>query len=60
MVKDFIDFIKKNIIFDVLLLLGLIYIWIIITISINRFQNPDKTETQLFLEIPKAFILDFK
>lgn len=37
-----------------------ICIWTSITSTIYKFSNPDKTEMQAFLHIPKSFILDFK
>lgn len=40
------------------LLFGLI-LWMATTITIQRFKNPNLSETQLFLRIPNAFVLDF-
>jgi len=37
-----------------------ICIWIGVTTSIDGFMHPRKTETELFLDIPKSFILNFK
>lgn len=33
--------------------------WVAITTTIMAFSHPEYTETQLFLSIPKAFILNF-
>jgi hypothetical protein len=38
----------------------LIVVWVIITVNINRFKFPNKTETQLFIELPKSFLLRFE
>jgi hypothetical protein len=35
-------------------------LWIGLTSLIYGFFNTDKTQTQIFLHIPKSFILDFK
>jgi hypothetical protein len=35
-------------------------IWCVITSIIQRFENSKLTETELFMKIPKSFILDFK
>jgi hypothetical protein len=35
-------------------------LWVFITTSINRFEFPEKNNTQLFLDIPKNFILRFE
>ena len=35
-------------------------LWTTITTVIVRFKNPKLTETELFLRIPKSFILNFK
>jgi len=43
---------------DIIFCIFLVY-FIVVT-GINRFRNPELTETQLFLRIPKALILDFK
>jgi len=37
----------------------LILIWIGITTTIYRFKNKSTTETELFLHIPKSFVLNF-
>jgi hypothetical protein len=34
-------------------------IWVSVTTLIYRFEHPKMTETQLFLNIPKAIILKF-
>lgn len=34
-------------------------LWFIITFNINRFMHPEKTEIELFLNIPKSFLLNF-
>jgi hypothetical protein len=41
-------------------LLALVVVWVFITTTIDRFKNPDKTETELFKSIPKSFILNFE
>lgn len=41
----------------VLSILIIISIWISLTIFIYRVKNPDLTETQVFLNIPKIIIL---
>lgn len=46
-----------NIIWFILVLLLL---WIGVTSTIAAFKNPKLTETELFLRIPKSFILNFK
>ena len=35
-------------------------LWTTITTVIVRFKNPELTETELFLRIPKSFILNFE
>ena len=42
----------------VTIIITLLFWWIIISHLIMRFQNPSMTETQLFLNLPKAFVLD--
>lgn len=37
---------------------SMVFWWIIISHCIMRFQNPWMTETQLFLNLPKAFLLE--
>lgn len=37
----------------------IVVLWIVITSTICAFKNPEMTQTQLFLHIPKSFILDF-
>lgn len=43
--------------------LGWLYLvlvlWLSATMLINAFKNPKKTNTELFLDIPKSFILNF-
>ena len=36
-----------------------IFMWIAFSTSITRFKNKQMSETELFLHIPKSFILDF-
>jgi len=38
----------------------ILLLWISVTSIIYRFSNKNKTETEIFLHIPKSFILDFK
>lgn len=33
---------------------------IAITSTVYRFKHPEKTETEIFLHIPKSFIYNFK
>ena len=33
--------------------------WVVITTTIMAFSHPEYTQTQLFLSIPKAFVLNF-
>lgn len=40
--------------------LALISIWAVVTTSIYRFKHPEKSETELFLHIPKSFVLNFR
>ena len=42
----------------VMIIISLLFWWILISHLIMRFQNPSMTETQLFLNLPKAFVLD--
>jgi hypothetical protein len=37
-----------------------IVIWTALTSLKYRLLRPDKTETELFLHIPKSFVLNFK
>ena len=46
-----------NIIWFILVLLLL---WIGVTSTIAAFKNPKLTETELFLRIPKSFILNYE
>ena len=34
--------------------------WLVVSISIQRFRCTKMTETELFLQIPRAFICDWK
>lgn len=34
-------------------------LWIVCTSLAYRFCNPSKTETEIFLHMPKSFMLDF-
>lgn len=40
-------------------LIVFIFIWIAVTSTIQRLNNPNLTETQLFLRIPKSMIFQF-
>jgi len=40
------------------IIISLLFWLIIISHCIMRFKNPSMTETQLFLNMPKAFILE--
>lgn len=52
---------KHNKIINVIwFILVLLLLWMVVTSTIARFKNPKLTETELFLRIPKSFILDFK
>lgn len=42
------------------IILVLLLLWIGVTSIIARFKNPKLTETELFLRIPKSFILNFE
>lgn len=42
------------------LILVLILFWLVGTSIAYRFLNPYKTETEIFIHIPKSFILDFE
>lgn len=46
-----------NIIWFILVLLLL---WTAVTYSIAGFKNPKLTQTELFLRIPKSFVLNFE
>ena len=50
---------KHNIKFIFKIICCIILLWISITSTICAFKNPEMTETQLFLYIPKSFILNF-
>jgi hypothetical protein len=42
------------------ILLMMVLFWHGFTTNIYALKHPEKTRTQLFLHIPKSFILDFK
>ena len=42
----------------VTLIISLLFWWVIISHCIMRFKNPTMTETQLFLNLPKSFLLE--
>lgn len=39
-------------------LIGIV-LWAACTSQIYGFKNPSKTQTEIFLHIPKSFVLDF-
>ena len=41
-------------------ILVFLLLWTGVTSIIARFKNPKLTETELFLRIPKSFILNFE
>ena len=41
-------------------ILVLLLLWIGVTSTIAAFKNPKLTETELFLRIPKSFILNYE
>lgn len=41
-------------------ILVFLLLWTTVTTVIARFKNPELTETELFLRIPKSFILDYE
>lgn len=43
-----------------IILILVVCVWVSVTTTINAFSNPAKTRTQLFLDIPKSFMLNFK
>lgn len=47
----------SNVIWFILVLLLL---WIVVTSTIARLKNPKLTEIELFLRIPRNFILNFE
>lgn len=51
--------IKKYMLEILFSLLTILVFWIAITSMIMRFKNPEMTETELFLAIPKSAILNF-
>jgi hypothetical protein len=38
----------------------LVFIWVLVTISIQRFKCTNMSETELLIYIPQAFICDWK
>lgn len=40
-------------------ILSICMVWTSISLTIQRFKCPTMTETELFLNIPKSFILNF-
>ena len=38
----------------------MIFLWIAVTVTIQRFKCTKMSETELFLEIPNNFVLKFK
>ena len=42
------------------ILIYVVLFWIVLTSLIYRFRHPEKSETELFLDIPKYFICNFK
>lgn len=50
---------KEKLKINHLILILLIVLWISVTTSIQRFKNPQLTETELFLKIPDSFLLKF-
>ena len=40
-------------------LMFIVMLWIVVTNVIMTFRNPQMTQTQLFLHIPKTVILNF-
>jgi len=51
---------KKKISDIALMLIMIIMLWVAITTTIQRFKNTEMTETELFLNIPDSFILNWK
>ena len=52
---------KYNKIINVIcFILVLLLLWIVVTSTIAGFRNPKLTETELFLRIPKSFILNYE
>lgn len=39
--------------------LAVICMWIALTSTITRFKNTKMTQTEIFLHIPRSFVLDF-
>jgi len=48
---------RDKIIYSIVAILSL---WIVITNIVMAFNNPEMTQTELFLHIPKTFLLNFK
>ena len=51
-------YVKRTTIIGIILVLLLL--WMGVTSTIAAFKNPKLTETELFLRIPKSFILDYE
>jgi hypothetical protein len=52
---------KTDIFFNALrILLAVISLWAIGTSTTYRFKHPEKTETEIFLQLPKILLLDFE
>ncbi len=50
----------KNIKNFIILFIFISVIWLITTVTMQRFKCSKLTETELFISIPNSFILDFK
>jgi len=42
------------------LLIIVLVLWVVITNIIMTFKNPEMTQTQLFLHLPKTVLLNFE
>lgn len=42
------------------IILIVVFVWVAITLNIQRFMCTKLTETEIFLNIPKSFICNFK
>lgn len=49
----------KKVVLYLKLLVVLLLVYVSITVMAMRFVHPEMTETELFLSIPRAFMLDF-
>lgn len=47
---------KRNLVIFILVCI----LWLGVTNAIYQFKNPEKTETEAFLHIPKSILLDFE